>query len=307
MKSSPLPPHGRGRGRVLPPFGPALAFLLAACNGGPPPSPHPSPTPWECPLEMPGCHETGQTCSEPPDARCWHNPTNDPEHCEEAPLCEPEPEPTPGPCIVEAELEPATCSGQEYRDRIKTATLRLGDLTGRDPQANLTLLAETLGNEGLCAVAGAEAVFILRSDGLAEENHAVYFGDGGWTGNGFGKFIGCHGGVPPVQCGEPDPLGLPGQFNLKKHHQDWDRTYLVYRQYDYCVEAGFIDRATCPVRLEGNYQREACEERVGAGSRGKWWCDGEPIEPHENPAQARCIGHVRTCTADGATCAERNW
>ena len=52
--------------------------------------------PWECHLDMPGCHDTGQVCSDPPDARCWTNPSQDPEHCEEAVLCE-EPPPLPQP------------------------------------------------------------------------------------------------------------------------------------------------------------------------------------------------------------------
>jgi hypothetical protein len=96
-------------------------------------------------------------------------------------------------------------------------------------------------------------------------------------------------------------------MKLKKHHQEWDSTYLVYRDYDYCVAAGFVGRGSCPVRLEGNYQRRACEERVGLGPGQLWWCNGQPIESNTNPAQARCHGHVKTCTADLATCAEKDW
>jgi hypothetical protein len=196
---------------------------------------------------------------------------------------------------------------QEYRAEVKKATTALGDLRGQPPQQNLKKLAAKLREEGLCAIGGIEAVFILRSDGLAEENHAVYFGDGGWTGNGFGKYIGSHSGVPEVQCGLPDPLGRPGEFKLKKHHNYWDSTYLVYRDYNYCVAAGFVNRGSCPVRLEGNYQRKACEKRVGAGENQLWWCDGQPTESRENPAQAKCHGHVRTCTGNLDTCAEANW
>jgi hypothetical protein len=288
----------------------ALAVVLAAasCGGNPDPDPEPTPPPWECPLPMPGCHEVGQHCSSEASP-CWHNPTTDPEHCEEAPACPPDPDPDPdppGPCIVEADLVPATCGAAEYRREVKAATDALGDLTGKPPQENLEALAAKLAEEGLCVIAGHEAVFILRSDGLAEENHAVFFGDGGWTGSGFGKFIGCHSGVPEVVCGEPDPLGLPGQFNLKRHHRWWDSTYLVHREYEYCVAAGFVQRASCPVRKEGNYQRRACERRVIGDQQ--WWCDGEPIEPRpENPAQAECVGQVKTCTEDGQTCAHAVW
>ena len=52
---------------------------------------------WECPLPMPECGSVGQTCSDPPSGRCWHNPTSNPEHCEEAPLCD-DPPPTCPDC-----------------------------------------------------------------------------------------------------------------------------------------------------------------------------------------------------------------
>lgn len=255
---------------------------------------------------MIGCHELFEIpwCSTP-ERPCWHNPTEDPEHCEQAPDCEPQPPPPPQECIHEEALEAEPCGGQEYRRKIKAATTALGDVRGKPPQENLEALAAALRDEGLCAIGGREAVFILRSDGLAEENHAVFFGDGGWTGNGFGKFMGCHSGVPPVQCGKPDPLGLPAEFSLNKHNRDWDATYRVYKEHDYCEAAGFVNRMTCPVRPEGNYQREACERRV-IGEQ-KWWCDGEPIESAENPAQARCFGQVKTCTEDGRVCAEAAW
>lgn len=43
---------------------------------------------------MPGCHETDppQQCSSV-ESPCWHNPTQDPHHCEEAPKCEEPPPP----------------------------------------------------------------------------------------------------------------------------------------------------------------------------------------------------------------------
>ncbi|KKN07292.1 hypothetical protein LCGC14_1068650 [marine sediment metagenome] len=43
--------------------------------------------PWKCELNMPGCHEVGQTCSTV-EQPCWHNPTTNSKHCEEAPACE---------------------------------------------------------------------------------------------------------------------------------------------------------------------------------------------------------------------------
>jgi hypothetical protein len=293
----------------------ALVVMLAAgfCGGGPNPDPEPTPPPW-APPEAEQCHLIGAF------VECWHMPPGhgwvyrcangfdvpDPEECP----VEPDPDPTPGPCMVEADLVGTTCGGAEFHDDVKKATDALGDWRGRPAREALDAVAAHLTGEGKGAIGGKEAVFILRSDGLAEENHTAAFGEGGvvagWANSGRGKFKGCHSGVPPVVCGEPDPLGLPGQIKLKKHHRWWDSTYLVHREYEYCVEAGFVERASCPVRREGNYQREACERRV-IGEQ-KWWCNGDPIEPRpENAAQAECIGQVKTCTEDGQTCAHAVW
>lgn len=57
-----------------------------------PPPPDP-PAPWVCPLDMPECGSVEQSCSTEEDP-CWHNPTTNPEHCEQAPDC-PEPPPPP--------------------------------------------------------------------------------------------------------------------------------------------------------------------------------------------------------------------
>jgi len=67
----------------------ALAVLPGCPGPGPGPGPQPTPTPWKCELGMPGCHETNppQSCSAP-GAPCWHNPTSNPQHCEQAPACD---------------------------------------------------------------------------------------------------------------------------------------------------------------------------------------------------------------------------
>jgi hypothetical protein len=61
--------------------------------------------PWKCDLPMPSCTEVGQTCST--DASpCWHNPTQNPQHCEEAPKCStPPPPPPPPPPVAECDLD----------------------------------------------------------------------------------------------------------------------------------------------------------------------------------------------------------
>ena len=71
-------------------------------------------------------------------------------------------------------------------------------------------------------------------------------------------------------------------------------------------DPGCIRRAgPCPIAAEGDPNRPACERAV-IGDQ-KWWCDGQPIQNSGNPAQARCEGHVKTCTEDGSVCNEADW
>ena len=312
--------------------------VLPACNGiptpEPTPEPTPGPTPWECPLEVPRCDllEPPQQCSTE-ESPCWHNPTQDPESCEYAPDCDPmPPEPTPPPpstaCVTESDLDPIDCPtpGADFQDEVKKATNTLGDLRGRPPQENLQKLAEQLQVQmpGRCLIGGIEAVFILRDDGSYEENHAVFFGNGAWTNSGRGVFVGCHEDTDPNEppaptpppggetCVDPDPTGLEAEFVLKPHGNDWDSTYRV-RSRQYCdavcsplePDVCFTGRNACPLRFEGDPEREACEaQEIG---EQQWWCNGQSIESNENPAQARCHGHVKTCTENGRTCGEADW
>jgi len=77
-----------------------IGIALPGCPGpgpGPGPEPTPTPTPWECQLQMPGCHEYDPPLSCSSTATpCWHNPTSNPQHCEEAPKCD-DPAPLPQP------------------------------------------------------------------------------------------------------------------------------------------------------------------------------------------------------------------
>ncbi|MCP4900211.1 MAG: hypothetical protein GY906_24835 [bacterium] len=308
--------------------------VLPSCNGIPNPEPTPEPTPtatpWKCPLEVPGCHETDppQTCSTE-ESPCSHNPTNNPEHCEYASDCDPgPPQPTPPPgtggCVEESNLVAIDCPtpGADFQDEVKEATNILGDLRGRPPQENLQKLAEQLREQmpNRCLIGGIEAVFIQRDDGSYEENHAVFFGNGAWTNSGRGVFVGCHEDSDPTEppggeCVDPDPTGLEARFKGKKHHQDVDTVYQV-KSFDYCTEAGFTNRTWCPLRNEGDPDREVCEEQeIG---EQQWWCDGEKLDPcvegvnedacvKENRAQARCHGHSKFCTEDGRTCGEFDW
>ncbi len=241
--------------------------------------------------------------------------------------CPVEPSPGPGVCRdVEATLVPSQGCSQTFRANVKAATLTLGDLTGNHPQENLKTLAATLieQNEGMCAFGGIEAVFILRNDGRWEENHAVFFGDGGWTNNGFGVYKGCHEDTDPTEppeppdpgpvvCADPNPRGRPARFNMKRvgnlnkietNYQISERAYCLETcspiEPDVCFE-----RDNCPVRFEGDPERVPCERDPDVIGVQKWWCDGTPIEPsNETGSQAICSGQAKTCTEDGDTCGE---
>ncbi len=231
------------------------------------------------------------------------------------------PPPPEGCDTEEADLIADTCSKGEYRDEVKAATAALGSYCGHTFRESLDALTGELRrqNPGMCAISGIEAIFIERSDLRHDEYHAVASVTGCWTDSGFGKWIGCHSkkGAPPGECGEPNPLGLPAEFVVKKHNKWLDRTYRV-RSWNYCQEAcdAFIGRASCPVRCEGDPEREPCEERVIG--EGKWWCDGQlltepcstssaPCLKDGNPSQAKCFSHWKTCTDDGVTCSEGDW
>jgi hypothetical protein len=88
-------------------------------------------------------------------------------------------------------------------------------------------------------------------------------------------------------CGSPTPPEL-SQINVKIHLRGanaWtlDSTPLVGPDPDYCALIGFTDgRAICPVRPEGNPEREACELYVtgvakDTGRPGPTWYFGSRL------------------------------
>jgi hypothetical protein len=189
----------------------------------------------------------------------------------------------------------------QFRTRVKVATSSLGDLSGTGTQEemhklsskNLKILAAKIMelNPELCAFGGVEALFIKRSDGLWGEYHAVYFGKGSWTDNGFGSYKGSHrdkgAPVPSEACGPPTPppaseLGVK-RFGGRPGFPKFDARGLV-KDYEYCKSVGFKRRGSCPVRLEpvpgGPWQdRVACEKLIFGTP--VWKSDGE-IHPVAN-------------------------
>ena len=181
---------------------------------------------------------------------------------------------------------------------VKRATDELGDLTGHAPNENLQKLRDKLRSYGLCAIGGeadSEAVFIRRPDALVEENHAVFFGNGSWTGSGSGKFMGCHddhSGCPPPA---PPPVS---KFVIKAHNNLWDATAKTCNQ-PYCAAIG-SDQLCCPVRLEDDPYKMACQELWGTPV----WSSNGTIVPTDNPYQVRCKGctWIQICTPDLTVC-----
>ena len=108
------------------------------------------------------------------------------------------------------------------------------------------------------------------------------------------------GGVTSGTCGAPFPPSV-ARFNVKVHSHQADRyvldsTPLVGPDAEYCARVGFPDRSFCPVRAEGNPERQACEAAiVGAaddtGRSGPTWtanggaCDGS------DHGGASCVNH----------------
>jgi hypothetical protein len=108
--------------------------------------------------------------------------------------------------------------------------------------------------------------------------------------------------APPQGAGDcRDPVPGPlAQINVKIHQRGdarWtiDSTPLVGPDPAYCAKIGFTDgRGFCPVRVEGNPEREACELYVtgrarDTGRSGPTWyvdgslCTGKPgCENHED-------------------------
>jgi hypothetical protein len=100
-------------------------------------------------------------------------------------------------------------------------------------------------------------------------------------------------------CGSPLPPAL-ADLNVKVHQRGddaWilDSTPLVGPDATYCAKIGFTDgRAVCPVRPEGNPERQACELYVtgratDTGRPGPTWTFGGRL----------CTGRASGCENSG--------
>jgi hypothetical protein len=127
-------------------------------------------------------------------------------------------------------------------------------------------------------------------------------------------------GEGSADCGTPLPPPL-SSINVKIHvkgEDAWiiDSTPLVGPDPSYCASIGYTDgRSLCPVRLEGNAQREACELYVtgrakDTGRPGPTWyfngslCTGPAMGCKNHPdnqyqALVYRSGTIRACGTNG--------
>ena len=106
----------------------------------------------------------------------------------------PQPSPSPSPtvaptptCVVPPDgpawqpVDPVPPS--ELFRAVRNAQEAVGDVCGQEPEASLDVLASALRAAGVCAARQADAVMVEREDGLWEEHHAAYYGNGCWLSN----------------------------------------------------------------------------------------------------------------------------
>ena len=250
----------------------------------------------------------------------------------EPPPPTPVPTPTPAPTCSAVELTANEVQGPaQLQGKVKAAISEMGDPTGIDPGITLRTLAAKLCTGGLYAFAGEEAIFVKRVDGLYEEYHAVYFGTGGWTDSGNGKFVGLHrlaGEAPP----EPPPVvtdlcpatpcplrtyedGRPHwQYNAKQHTMgNADSTPIVIGQLSYCEAIGMspmadgTPRASCPVRPDGHPDRVIVEGWLLEGGPTRDSRNGQDCTPNntDNPAAFLFgTGNCRVCNTPKTVCSQ---
>ncbi len=108
------------------------------------------------------------------------------------------------------------------------------------------------------------------------------------------------GGTTSASCGSPVPPPV-ARFNVKvlSHQADryvLDSTPLVGPDAAYCARVGYPDRTFCPVRLEGDPERSACEAAIvgvapDTGRAGPTWSvNGGPCDGNDHGGGS-CANH----------------
>jgi len=144
--------------------------------------------------------------------------------------------------------------------------------------------------------------------------------------------------APPDPSGNPSPAPPDGasgcsaplppelsRINIKVHQRGdnhWllDSTPIVGPDAEHCAKIGFTDgRTLCPVRMEGDPQREACElyitgRATDTGRAGPTWsfngspCTGRPVCENSPDNQYQVIayqgGNYKACGNKNGVCGE---
>ncbi len=100
-------------------------------------------------------------------------------------------------------------------------------------------------------------------------------------------------------CGNPFPPPV-ARFNVKVLSHQADRYVLdstpLVSDAAYCAKVGYSDRTVCPVRLEGDPERSACEAAIvgiaaDTGRQGPTWsANGGPCDGQDHGG-ASCANH----------------
>jgi hypothetical protein len=220
-------------------------------------------------------------------------------------------------------------------DKTQEAGIGTGQFLVRDKEAYLNGLVANLTAAGFCAQRDPddftyERIQAKNENGFSETFDVMSSGGFART-NGIYKetctpasFPVTRGDLPPVGsgCGAPYPPPI-SRMNCKIHLYGspaftLDSTAQVGPDLNYCTAAGFVNRATCPVRPEGSPERGPCEEwRVGyardTGRPGPTWtvngqfCTGEPSGCANHPENQYSLlvyksGTYRVCSQEGSCC-----
>lgn len=266
------------------------AYCTAGCAdcGVPVPTPEPTPTPVPTPEPTPTPAPSPSPTAEPP-VTCSLIPDSE----------------APG-------WEPAVFRRSEFYSRIQAALGSVGNTCGQtsvdeEAQRNtLRRVASELNKLGVCAAQWADAVVIKAHDGLYEEWHVVYYGNGCTIMN-----EGAHKNdwlfrpeVPVCNFNGVDRYEM--QIH-RLHPQVVDSTPLACSPTgDRCRDLGWTDgRRCCAAAQEGDPSRLFCEGQLIGGPKPVYEVSDGLSWVYENDnwkARIFGTGKIRACYPNGLAC-----
>jgi hypothetical protein len=173
------------------------------------------------------------------------------------------------------------------------------------------LVAAELRKMGYCATGPwVDATAIIAPDGYTEEMHVCSTGNGCYTGTPYLRAWKYNGQLPtppsptepPPASGCSNPSAIPVDHWVVKEHNkgpNWTIVDSTPKVHDaaYCAAIGFTDgRLDCPIRQEGDPQREACE--ADAVGTPVWTGPGNAGEnPYEYLVPRGTSGTAKVCAS----------